>query len=315
MSTEHPALVITRVATEVDGIISITFEADDGSELPAWEPGAHIDVQLPSGLSRQYSLCGSPADRRSYTIAVLEEVDGRGGSRELHAVAQVGARLGVRVPRNNFPLEPAESYLFLAGGIGITPILPMVAAVDRAGANWHLVYGGRRRATMAFRDVLSRYGDRVDLWPEDERGRPDLSALMGAARPGTLVYTCGPTGMIDAVATEHARHAYLPPLRLERFCAAGPVDTTGDAFEVTLARSGQTVHVGPGTTILDAVRQVLPDVPHSCEEGYCGECEARVLEGEPDHRDDYLMPHEQEAGDRMMVCVSRCKGRRLVLDL
>ncbi|WP_231610279.1 ferredoxin reductase [Rhodococcus sp. CX] len=184
-SSDLVALVITRVHTEADRIVSITFETDDGSDVPAWGPGAHIDVQLPSGLSRQYSLCGNPTDRHSYTIAVLKEVDGRGGSRELHAVAQAGCRLKVRPPRNNFPLEASESYLFLAGGIGITPILPMVAAVDRAGADWHLVYCGRHRESMAFRDILSAYGNQVELWPEDEHGRPDLSALMANARPGT----------------------------------------------------------------------------------------------------------------------------------
>ena len=269
-----------------------------------------------SGLTRQYSLCGDPADRKRYTIAVLEEVDGRGGSAELHRVARTGAVIRVRSPRNAFPLAESSRYLFVAGGIGITPILTMVEEAERRGSEWKLVYGGRSRGTMAYVDRVSALTSGVvDLWPEDERGRPDLAALLATADAETQVYVCGPTGLIDAVQTAHASVHGLQPLRFERFAAAGPVDTTGGAFEVVLAKAGKTLTVEEGVSILETVRSVLPRLSYSCEEGYCGECETRVLEGQPDHRDDFLDQEEQEAGESMMICVSRCKGQRLVLDL
>jgi len=313
--TERRDLAIAEVTQEASDVLAVSFVDPTGADLPAWEPGAHIEIQLPSGLHRQYSLCSDPADRSRYTVAVLREDPGRGGSRELHEIAREGLVLSVRVPRNDFPLVEADAYVFIGGGIGITPLIPMVSAVEARGADWQLVYGGRTAATMAYRDRLLSLGERVDICCEDERGYPDLATVLKGAPAGALVYTCGPGAMIDAVAAEHARHDHLGSLHFERFSAAGPVDTSGDAFEVELRRTGATVQVPEGTPILEVVREVLPDQPFSCEEGYCGECETKVLEGEPDHRDDYLTPDEQETNEVMMICVSRCKGSRLVLDL
>ncbi|MDO3402762.1 PDR/VanB family oxidoreductase [Mycolicibacterium neoaurum] len=298
-----------------DDIVELVLTRSDNGELPGWQPGAHIELRLPSGLSRQYSLCGDPSDLTSYRIAVLRETDGRGGSREVHAVAAPGLVLSVRPPRNDFPLVTADSYVFIGGGIGITPILPMVGEVDRAGADWTLIYGGRSTTTMAYRDDLGTFGDRVDLWVQDERGYPDLPGILAAAPAGAMVYTCGPDALIDAVAGEFTRHAHLGGLHFERFAASGPVDTSGDSFEVELRHTGVTFNVVEGGSILQEVQKILPNHPFSCEEGYCGECETKVLDGQPDHRDDYLTPEEQQDGDVMMICVSRCKGERLVLDL
>ena len=313
---ERRTMAVDQERVVAERVMEVVLRAADGGPLPALGPGAHIELLLPSGLARQYSLCGDPGDRRSYTIAVLEEVDGRGGSAELHRLAKAGAVLQIRPPRNTFPLKPAPRYLFIAGGIGVTPILTMVEQAQRDGAEWTFIYGGRTRASMAYLDRIATYaGGTVELWPEDERGRPDLPTLLAAQDGGTLVYTCGPTGLLDAVQAAHARVHGLQPLRLERFAASGPVDTAGGAFEVVLAKAGKTLVVEEGVSILETVRPVLPRLSYSCEEGYCGECETGVLEGEPDHRDDFLDEDEQASGETMMICVSRCRGSRLVLDL
>jgi cytochrome P450/ferredoxin-NADP reductase len=313
---EHRPMAVESAREVAERVMEIVLRASDGKELPAWEPGAHIELLLPSGLTRQYSLCGDPHDRSRYVLAVLEEVDGRGGSAELHRVVRSGAAVAVRPPRNNFPFKAAPRYLFVAGGIGVTPILPMVEEAQRRGATWTLVYGGRSRSTMAYLDRVAAYGGgTVELWPEDERGRPDLPGLLAAQDEETLVYACGPTGLLDAVQAAHAQVHGLQPLRIERFAAAGPVDITGGAFEVVLAKTGKTLVVEEAASILETVRAVLPRLAFNCEEGYCGECETGVLEGVPDHRDDFLDEDEQAAGETMMICVSRCKGSRLVLDL
>ncbi|WP_052033342.1 PDR/VanB family oxidoreductase [Rhodococcus wratislaviensis] len=312
---ERLTLRVTSVAAVADDVIEVSFAHPEGHPLPDWEPGAHIEVHLPSGLSRQYSLCGDRDDRSKYSIAVLREENGRGGSKELHEAAKAGVELSIRLPRNNFHLVEADSYLFIGGGIGITPLIPMIEQARNAGAQWSLVYGGRHPSSMAYREMLSSFGDQVDLWIEAERGYPDLSAILAHAPAGTMVYTCGPSAMIDAVAEAFSANQHLGDLHFERFSASGPVDTSGDTFEVELRRTGVTFTVADGVNILHEVLKVVPEQPFSCEEGYCGDCEARVLEGEPDHRDEYLTPDQQDAGEMMMICVSRCKGRKLVLDL
>ncbi|MYS69903.1 2Fe-2S iron-sulfur cluster binding domain-containing protein, partial [Streptomyces sp. SID5926] len=283
--------------------------------LPAWEPGAHVDVVLGPGLERQYSLCGDPADRAEWRIAVLREKDGRGGSAYVHGELRAGDEVRVRGPRNNFRLEPAPRYRFVAGGIGITPVLPMLAAAEEAGAEWTLLYGGRTRAGMAFTQELARYGDRVTLVPEDESGLLDLASVLDDLSPDTLVYCCGPGPLLDAV------EARCPAgsLRVERFRpkeADADASAEGEAeFEAVLARSGRTVVVPPGVSVLDAVRGAGVEVLYSCTEGTCGTCETEVVEGDPDHRDSVLTEEERAAGETMLICVSRCRGRRLVLDL
>ncbi|HEY5854814.1 MAG TPA: PDR/VanB family oxidoreductase [Aldersonia sp.] len=318
MSTlEQTTIAVQVVATrwEAESIASYEFAALDGSDLPEWAAGAHIDVHLPSGLTRQYSLCGDPSERSRYRIAVLEIIDGRGGSAEVHRELRAGRTLQIGLPRNNFTLADAERYVFVAGGIGITPLLPMIRQADRAGTPWELVYGARSAGHFAFGDELARLGASVRLLAQDVDGHPDFAALTQDST-GAAVYCCGPSGLMDALTEHMDRAGRLTDLNLERFAAA-PVGETapGDGFQVELARTGTVVDVGPDETVLDAVRAAGVDHPSSCEMGFCGTCETKVLAGEVDHRDDLLTDDERAQGNCMMICVSRAKCSRLVLDL
>ncbi|MGW0858898.1 PDR/VanB family oxidoreductase [Streptomyces sp. NPDC002690] len=310
-ATTTRRLLITERSSPAEGVVQLRLE---GPGLPRWEPGAHIDLVLPSGVVRQYSLCGDPADQGTYTVAVRLDEDGRGGSREAHAQLHEGEEVGVRGPRNRFPLVGADGYLFVVGGIGITPVLPMLRAVAASGAPWRLLYGGRSRATMPFLDEIEKLGtdgDRVTVVPQDTSGHPDVAAALAGLAPGTAVYVCGPGPLMDAVA------AAVPDgctLHLERFAAGAPGDgADSGAFEVELRRSKRTVSVAAGQSVLAAVREELPHVSYSCEQGFCGTCQQRVLDGEIDHRDELLT--DAERADSMLICVSRCRGSRLVLDL
>ncbi|MFF4710629.1 PDR/VanB family oxidoreductase [Streptomyces eurythermus] len=309
-------LVVARRTDEADGVVSLDLRRADDAPLPAWTPGAHIDLVLAPDLVRQYSLCSSPEDSRVWRVAVLREEDGRGGSLHVHDKLSEGDPVRVRGPRNHFPLEGAEKYLFIAGGIGITPIVPMLERAERQGRAWELVYGGRTLASMAFRDALvTRYGERVRVRPEDVYGLLDLDTLLGTPRPGTLVYCCGPEPLLEAV---EQRCADWPAgtLHVERFTPRDPQAPVRDgAFEVELARSGITVTVPPGESVLRAVEEAGVQILSSCREGTCGTCETTVLEGTVDHRDSLLTPAEREAHDTMMICVSRAACPRLVLDL
>ncbi|MBT2414780.1 oxidoreductase [Streptomyces sp. ISL-12] len=311
MTLYESELVVADVRPAADAVLALTLRHPLGGPLPAWEPGAHIDVLLGPGLERQYSLCGDPADREAWRIAVLREDAGRGGSAYVHEHLGRGGTVRVRGPRNHFRLEPAARYRFIAGGIGITPLLPMLAAAERAGAGWSLLYGGRSRSSMAFTGELARYGDRVTLAPEDETGLLDLATVLDGVPDGTLVYCCGPGPLLDAVEER------CPPrvLRTERFRPKERLPLDNDGFEVVLARSGRTVAVPPDVSVLDAVRAAGAEVLFSCTEGTCGTCETEVVEGVPDHRDSVLTEEERAAGETMLICVSRCRGKRLVLDL
>ncbi|MFJ9420980.1 PDR/VanB family oxidoreductase [Streptomyces sp. NPDC101249] len=297
-------LAVTARETVADGVVLLRLE---GRELPRWEPGAHLDVVLPSGAVRQYSLCGDPADTGAYTIAVRLVDGGRGGSRELHEQVLEGAELELRGPRNRFPLVAAPGYVFVAGGIGVTPILPMLRSLPE-GTSWRLLYGGRSRASMPFLDEVERLGGsgRVTVAAEDESGLPDLDALLADLPAGTAVYCCGPEGLMAAVAER------APGVRLERFTPGAAAGGDG-AFEVELRRSGRTLTVEAGQSVLAAVRAELPDTVYSCAQGFCGTCQQRVLEGEVDHRDELLT--DGERGDSMLICVSRARGDRIVLDM
>jgi ferredoxin-NADP reductase len=312
-------LRVARRDEAADGVAVLHLQDPDGRELPAWAPGAHCDLVLPGEgepTTRQYSLCGDPGDRTTWHVAVLREPDGRGGSRRIHAELTEGAVVAVRGPRNAFPLEPAPSYVFIAGGIGITPLLPMIAAAAASGADWQLHYGGRSRASMAFREQLeATHGARVTVHPQDEVGLLDLDALLGTPRPSTLVYCCGPEPLLEAV---EQRCAAWPAgsLHVERFAPkpqGEPVRT--DAFEVELAQSGLTLTVPPDLSVLEVVERAGVQVLSSCQEGTCGTCETAVLAGVPDHRDSLLTEAERAAGDTMFICVSRAACPKLVLDL
>lgn len=309
-STVTRRLLVTERTMAADGVVQLRLE---GPDLPRWEPGAHLDLVLPSGLVRQYSLCGDPADPGTYTVATRLVEGGRGGSQEVHAQLHEGEEVEVRGPRNRFPLADAPAYVFVAGGIGITPVLPMLRAVAASGAPWRLLYGGRSRASMPFLDEVEKLGadgDRVSVVAQDEAGHPDAAAFLAGTAPGTAVHCCGPEPLMDAVG------AALPDgctLHLERFAPAVSGAAGSGSFEVELHRSGRTVRVAAGQSVLAAVREELPSVSYSCEQGFCGTCQQRVLEGEIEHRDELLTDAERD--DSMLICVSRCRGERLVLDL
>jgi ferredoxin-NADP reductase len=297
------------------GVVELKLREVNDAPLPVWEPGAHVDLILDGVPTRQYSLCGDPADRHEYRLGVLRDPDGRGGSLHVHDRLQVGDTVRVRGPRNNFPFVASPGYLFIAGGIGITPILPMIRAADAAGAKWRLVYGGRQRASMAFLDELTQYSDRVSVRPQDETGLLPLDTLLGTAQPDTLIYTCGPEPLLAAVES-HSLGWPSASLRVERFAPkpqAEPVRK--EAFEVFLRRSDLTLTVAPDRSILSVVDEAGVGVLSSCAEGTCGTCETRVVEGEPDHLDSVLSEEERRANDCMMICVSRSRSSRLVLDL
>jgi ferredoxin-NADP reductase len=308
--------VVASVRAVAEGVVELRLLDDSGSGLPPWTPGAHVDLVL-GDLVRQYSLCGDPTDAMSYTVAVLREQDSRGGSSYVHDRLVDGAKVTVRGPRNHFPLVSAPAYEFIAGGIGITPLLPMIAEADASGADWHLTYGGRTRASMAFTALLAHYGDRVTFAPADEVGLLDLGTILGEPRSGALVYCCGPEPLLAAVETVCDAGWPAGSLHLERFAAKVTESPSGGerGFELVLAGSGVTLQVPPDKSVFDTIQDAGISVLGSCHEGICGTCEQAVLEGEVDHRDSVLNESERAANDAMMVCVSRCLSDRLVLDL
>lgn len=312
---EFEVELVVREAEEVaSDVVAMTLARADGQTLPDWTPGAHIDVVLDEGLTRQYSLCGRVNDTDSWRVAVLKAPSSRGGSTAVHALTK-GSTVSVRGPRNHFPLVAAKRYLFVAGGIGITPLLAMIYEVEAVGAEWELYYGGRTASSMAFLDELRAFGDRVHVVPEDELGRIDLASLLAEPRPNTLVYTCGPEPLL-AVMEECCAGWPSGSLHLERFTARKtdePVTESG--FELVLQRSGKTLHVPPDQSVFDVVREAGVSVLGSCLEGICGTCETDVVDGEVDHRDSVLDEEERAAGESMMICVSRCTSARLTLDL
>jgi ferredoxin-NADP reductase len=314
--SELQLIVTAREVASAD-VVALTLQSLSGAALPSWTPGAHIDLVLGNGLIRQYSLCSSPKDAASWRVAVLREAKGRGGSQFVHDELLVGTQVTVRGPRNHFEYLPAPRYLFIAGGIGITPLLPMVAAANQTGKPWQLTYGGRTRSSMAFLDELGEYGDRVHVVPQDEFGLLDLPALVRGedVDEDTLIYCCGPEALLHAVEAVHHEHQ-LGSLRVERFSPrefAEPV--SHDSFEVVLKRTGLSIEVGPDESILQAVEAAGLAVDFSCEEGTCGTCETAVCSGIPEHRDSVLSEKEQTANKTMMICVSRSRTPQLVLDL
>lgn len=305
-------LVVSQVRAESDDVVSLRLVDPLGHELPRWQPGAHLDLLLPSGKMRQYSLCGDPSDRCSYRIAVRRLDNGNGGSLEVHRALQPGNRVLARGPRNAFPFITTEPYLFVAGGIGITPILPMVRTAARRGADWRLVYTGRSRESMPFLDELADPAPhRIWIRPDTEYGIPASGAeLLEHAPERATAYCCGPIPMITGVRVD-LPGSRVAALHFERFSA--PPVVGGSPFRVYLARSGNTVHVPADRTALSAIREQKPDVPYSCQQGFCGTCKTRVLAGEVEHRDHVLSQKERDAN--MMICVSRAAGDRVELDL
>lgn len=314
---EHEAdLVVEAAVTVSNGVVALVLADPSGKPLPAWTPGAHIDLVLDEDLTRQYSLCSSPGQSDRWRVGVLRAPESRGGSERVHSTLLAGATVRVRGPRNHFPLVSSKRYRFIAGGIGITPMLPMIAEAEASGADWTLLYGGRERASMAFLEELAAYGDKVTIAPQNESGVLDLQSLLGVPEPGTLVYCCGPEGLLSAV-EQQCKSWPTGALHLERFSAKPQVagDEVESTFELVLQRSGLTREVPADKSVLEVIREAGVSVLASCLEGVCGTCETEVVDGDVDHRDSVLNEEEQASNESMMVCVSRCRSARLTLDL
>ena len=308
------SLVVTARRDVAVDVVEFTFARPDGERLPDWAPGAHIDLVLPDGTTRQYSLVGDRWDAHHFTIAVLRERDGRGGSERIHTELNVGDVVGFGGPRNNFRLSPATGYLFIAGGIGITPLMPMIRQAELLGHSWHLLYLGRSRSRLAYLDELRTYGDRVTVHAADEAGRAVIDQWMPTSEIGSQVYACGPERMLDAVdawASSLGSHR----VRIERFTARLDADRPATAFEVEVASTGAVVTVDQSESIVDALRRIDIDVITSCAQGVCGTCETGVIRGVPDHRDSLLSEAERTQSHCLFPCISRAVSDRLVLDL
>lgn len=315
---------VLRKAVEADGICSFELAAVDGAPLPAFSAGSHVEVQLPGGLTRQYSLCNDPAESHRYLIGVLRDPASRGGSQAMHDAVREGDTLQISAPKNHFALaHGAERHLLLAGGIGVTPILCMAERLACTGADFEMHYCTRSRARTAFqrRIAAAAFAARVQFHLDD--GEPaqkfDIAALLGTPRAGEHVYVCGPKGFMDAVLGS-ARSAGWPEAQLHfEFFGAGPADVAAtpamSAFEVQLASSGRVIAVAADQSVVQALAAAGVVVPTSCEQGVCGTCLTRVLAGECEHKDLYLTPEEQAAQDQFLPCCSRAKTPRLVLDL
>lgn len=312
---------VVRKATEARDICSFELASADGSPLPAFSAGSHIDVQVPGGLTRQYSLCNDPAESHRYLIGVLRDAASRGGSAAMHEQVHEGSELTISPPRNHFALaHRASRHLLLAGGIGITPILCMAERLSAIGADLELHYAARSRERAAFLERISgsAFGVRTAFHFDDGAAaqKLDIAATLARQRAGTHLYVCGPKGFIDAVLGAARGGGWEDERIHHEFFSADAQPRSGDAaFEVQLASSGRVVAVPAGRTVLAALADAGVVVPSSCEQGICGTCLTRVIEGTPEHRDQYLTPEEQAADDQFLPCCSRAKSPRLVLDL
>jgi vanillate O-demethylase ferredoxin subunit len=311
---------VARKRMEADGIAGFDLESTDGGALPGFSAGAHIDVQLPGGLSRQYSLCNDTGETHRYRIAVLREPQSRGGSAAMHDAVREGDLLTISEPRNHFPLVHAQRTLLFAGGIGITPILCMAHRLHAIAADFTLHYATRSLARTAFADEVraAAFATRVEFHHDDGAASQVLNVpqALGAHDAGTHIYVCGPAGFINHVVQVARGMGWGDDqIHLEYFNAA-PQDTSADrAFEVKLASSGKTYAVAADQTVVQALAAHGVEVLTSCEQGVCGTCITRVLEGECDHRDMYFTDEEKARNDQFTPCCSRAKGTLLVLDL
>ena len=314
------AVKVLRRKQEAVGIASFELVRPDGAPLPAFSAGSHIDVQVPGGVTRQYSLCNDAAEQHRYRIAVLRDAASRGGSVAMNDTLKEGDTLLISEPRNHFPLVHAQRTLLFAGGIGVTPLLSMAQRLAAIDADFTLHYCTRSRERTAFHDEIAaaRYAKNVEFHFDDGDAaqKLDLPRALGKPRPGTHLYVCGPTGFIDfVVGTAKAQGWPADQIHLEYFGAA-PQDTSGDvAFQVKVASSGNTYEVGAGETVVHALQKHGIEILVSCEQGVCGTCITRVLEGECDHRDMYFTDEEKARNDQFTPCCSRAKSQVLVLDL
>lgn len=309
-------LRVSEVEHPATDVVSLYLRPTDREQLPDWTPGAHLELTFGPDFVRQYSLCGERKASDVWRIAVRRERSGRGGSTWIHDRVRRGDVLEARGPSNNFRLVPARRYLFIAGGIGITPILPMVHEIAGRGLPWTLLYGGRNRASMPFVDELGQLaGGALHVVPEEDHGLLDLAAFLDRPDSDTAIYCCGPEPLIDAA--EHCCAAWPPgALHRERFSPrADPTRPGEDGFTVRLDRSGIQLPVPAERSLLEVLEEAGFAVDNSCRAGICGTCLQTVLDGVPDHRDDVLTDEERDAGDGILPCVSRSRTPVLVLDL
>jgi ferredoxin-NADP reductase len=310
------SLAVVKKTHLAPDVVHLELRDPSGRELPTWRPGAHVDVAVGPDGYRQYSLCGDPGEREAWHIAVLRDDKGV-GSAFVHDHVSEGDSIVVGGPRNLFELVPARKYVFIAGGIGVTPIIPMLPAASDLGSDWTLAYGARTSESMIFREeIIERFGDRIQLYPEDRKGLIDLAPLLDSFDKDCLVYCCGPEGLLQAV--EKRMRGVWPShaLHVERFSPkAQDEPVRNEEFEIELVRSGITITVSPGRSILETLDAAGVYVLSSCQEGTCGTCEVSVIAGTPQHRDSILTPDERAKNDVMMVCVSRALSQRLVLDI
>ena len=320
MSADLLNVRVERRTSEAEDICSYELVSADGSPLPAFSAGSHIDVHVGPNLVRQYSLCNPPYETHRYLIGVLRDPASRGGSQGMHEKIHAGAELTISAPKNHFPLVDAKRSLLLAGGIGVTPVLAMAEALSAQGADFEMHYCARSPERTAFRERIAASPFAAQVHFHYDSGaaeqKLDLAALLAGLDRDTHIYFCGPTGFIDHVkATAAAQKWPEAQLHLEYFGAAA-IDTDGDqAFEVKLASTGASYTVPAGVTVMQVLRDAGVFVAASCEQGVCGTCLTRVIEGVPDHRDLYLTEEEQAANDQFTPCCSRSKSPTLVLDL
>jgi len=305
-------LVVRAMTVESASIVSIRLEHAQQTELPPWEPGAHIDLQLLTRHERQYSLCGEPADRRSYRIAVLREEFSRGASLYIHRFLRVGARVYARPPRNLFPLAAAPSYLLIAGGIGITAILPMARELAARGAEWRALHLVRHRKDAGFADEFAELGERATVHVSSEGGRVDSAALFSGLAPGTAVYACGPQSLMADLERNAPRLPHESVLHAERFQPVRRAWLPDEPFSVVCARSGKDVTVPAGSTMLSALDKAGIELPASCFRGVCGSCAVPLLAGTAEHRDSL---GTDDATGVVYPCVSRARSTTLTLDV
>lgn len=315
---ERDMMLTLRAAKSIaSGVLSLEFVRSDGGPMPPWEPGAHIEIDVPDIGIRHYSLVGHLRDRSKWTVAV-RLTHAPEASAYLHRRAAVGDEFHVIAPRNNFSftLPPAgESLHFVAGGIGITPLLSMVDAAHVAGADWTLTYFGRTLESMPFRDRLAEYGDRVSFIPSASRTAGAIDTLLSSASPQGRVFTCGPEALIDEAAECSFRRGLTHRSELFAYSGGNGLREDDQSFELVCASSDVSIEVSGAETIITALERSGMKARTSCEMGVCGTCETAVIDGAPDHRDSLLSDEERERGESMMICVGRALGNRLVVDL
>lgn len=308
-------LVVTQRLDRSTSVTEFVLERRDRRRLPDWAPGAHIDVVLPSGKIRQYSLCGDRWAPHQYRIAVQRDDLGGGGSVELHTELKPGDTISFGGPRNNFRLAPAQSYRFIAGGIGISALLPMIAQANLLGLEWQLLYLGRNLERMAYQELQERYPERVTVHASQNAGRISIREWLGSPPDDTMVYACGPESLLEAL-PEACSDLPETTLRTERFTnTMADAIVSSEPYEIKLQRSGRVVEAPGNTSVVDVLANAGVDVITSCSQGVCGTCEVDVLAGEIDHRDAILNDDERATNTCMFPCVSRSLSERLVLDL